>query len=141
MTKAAKARNGEETSGVARARLDKWLWSARFFKTRSQATTAVNGGKVHVNGNRAKAGHGIKVGDQLSISKRELQFEVDVLALAERRGSATVAQTLYAETAQSVQAREQAAMRRRQAHNSMPQPEHKPDKRERRQLRRFKTGD
>lgn len=126
---------------VDRARLDKWLWAARFFKTRSQATTAVNGGKVHVNGNRAKAGHGIKVGDRLSISKRELHFEVDVRSLSEKRGSASIAQTLYAETPESVAAREQAAMRRRQAHNSMPTPDHKPDKRERRQLRRFKAGE
>lgn len=126
---------------VDRARLDKWLWSARFFKTRSQATQAVNGGKVHVNGARAKAGRGLKIGDHVSVTKRELHFELEVRDLSERRGSATVAQTLYEETPASVAAREQAAMRRRQAQNSMPQPDHKPDKRERRQLRKFKLGE
>lgn len=131
--------SGQET--VDRARLDKWLWAARFFKTRSQATQAVNGGKVHVNGARAKAGRGLKVGDLLTVTKRELQFELEVRDLSERRGSATVAQTLYEETPASVEAREQAAMRRRQAQNSMPQPDHKPDKRERRQLRKFKIGE
>lgn len=123
-----------------RARLDKWLWAARFFKTRSQATQAVNGGKVHVNGARAKAGRGLKVGDRLNVTKRELHFELSVRELSERRGSATVAQTLYEETRESVAAREQAAMQRRQVHNSMPTPDHKPDKRERRQLRRFKQS-
>ncbi len=130
-----------DPENTPRARLDKWLWAARFFKTRSQATTAVNGGKVHVNGARAKAGHGIKVGDRLTVTKRELHFEIDVRALSERRGSATQAQALYEETPDSITAREQAAMRRRQAQNSVPQPDHKPDKRERRQLRRFKTGE
>ena len=128
-------------AGIERARLDKWLWAARFFKTRSQATQAVNGGKVHLNGTRAKAGHGIKIGDRLSVTKRELHFEIDVQDLSERRGSATLAQTLYTETPESVVAREQAAMQRRQAQNSMPQPDHRPDKRDRRELRRFKTGE
>lgn len=130
-----------QKDAAPRARLDKWLWAARFFKTRSQATQATNGGKVHVNGARAKAGHGVKIGDRLGITKRELHFEIDVRELSERRGSATLAQTLYAETAESVAAREQAAMRRRQAQNSMPQPDHRPDKRDRRELRRFKTGE
>lgn len=130
----------DKNTGVERARLDKWLWAARFFKTRSQATQAVNGGKVHVNGARAKAGHGVKTGDRLGITKRELHFEIDVQKLAERRGSAALAQTLYAETAASIVAREQAAMQRRQAHNSMPQPDHRPDKRDRRALRQFKKA-
>lgn len=130
-----------ESTPAPRLRLDKWLWAARFFKTRSQATQAVNGGKVHVNNARAKAGHGIKAGDRLTITKGEQTFEVDVTVLAERRGSATVAQGLYTETDASIAAREQVAMRRRQAFNSVPQPDHRPDKRERRQLRRFKTGE
>lgn len=127
-----------DKQATERVRLDKWLWAARFFKTRSQATQAVNGGKVHVSGTRAKAGHGIKAGDTLTITKGEQTFTVHVRALAGRRGSATVAQSLYEETAESVEAREQAAMQRRQAHNSMPHPDHRPDKRQRRHLRQFK---
>lgn len=130
-----------DKQAVARVRLDKWLWAARFFKTRSQATQAVNGGKVHVNGGRAKAGHGVKAGDSLTITKAEQIFAVEVRSLGERRGSASVAQTLYEETAASISAREQVAMQRRQAHNSMPHPDHRPDKRERRHLRRFKQRD
>ena len=124
-----------------RVRVDKWLWAARFFKTRSQATTAVNGGKVHINDHRAKPAHGIKVGDRLRITKGEQVFEIDVTELSDQRGPATVAQTLYIETAESKQAREQEAMQRRAARMSIPRPTHRPDKRDRRRLRRFKHGE
>lgn len=124
-----------------RTRIDKWLWAARFFKTRSQATTAVNGGKVHVNDTRAKAAHGLKVGDRLKITKGEQVFEIDVVALSEQRGPASVAQQLYTETDASLQARERASLQRRAARVSMPRPAHRPDKRARRKLRRFKHGE
>lgn len=124
-----------------RVRVDKWLWAARFFKTRSQATTAVNGGKVHINDHRAKPAHGIKVGDRLKITKGEQVFEVVVTGLSEQRGPASVAQSLYEETAESQRAREQDAMQRKAARMSIPRPAHRPDKRDRRRLRRFKHGE
>jgi len=124
----------------ARVRLDKWLWAARFFKTRSQATSAVTGGKVHVNGHRIKAAHGLKVGDELHITKGSVTFEVVVRGLSEKRGPAKQAEALYEETEASRQAREKAALERKAARLATPVPKHRPDKRDRRRLRQFKYG-
>lgn len=124
-----------------RARLDKWLWAARFFKTRPLAAAAVAGGKVHVDGARAKPGYGVKTGDRLRITKGEQHFEVVVAALSERRGPAAQAQQLYRETAESAEERERAAERRRIAGAGMPRPEQRPDKKSRRRLQRFKRGE
>ncbi|GAB3679447.1 RNA-binding S4 domain-containing protein [Salinisphaera aquimarina] len=122
-------------------RVDKWLWAARFFKTRSLASQAVKGGKVHVNGHRAKASTGVHVGDRLDITKGEVAFVIDVIDLAEQRGSAERAQQLYAETPASSQERERRSEERRAARVSMPRPSIRPDKKQRRQLRRFKQGE
>lgn len=122
-------------------RVDKWLWAARFFKTRSLAATAVKGGHVHVNDHRAKASTGVHVDDRLTISKGEAVFEIDVLDLSEQRGPAAQAVQLYAETAASREQREARAAERRVARISMPRPAVRPDKKQRRQLRRFKQGD
>ena len=130
-----------DTAPTPRARLDKWLWAARFFKTRSQAAQAVTGGKVRINGHRSKAGHGVKVDDVLEITKGEQRFEVVVAGLSQKRGPASTAQTLYAETPASIAERERAALRRAQARNAIPAPDHRPDKRDRRALRRFKLGE
>lgn len=121
-------------------RLDKWLWAARFFKTRSQATTAANGGKVHVNGARGKAGQNIRPGDRLHITKGELPFEVVVDAIAEQRGPARVAETLYTETEAGQAEREQAAERRRNQRMRAAAPDHRPDRKDRRRLRQLKRG-
>lgn len=121
-------------------RLDKWLWAARFFKTRSQAATAVKGGHVHVNGQRSKPAAGVCVGDRLSITKQPQHFVVDVEALADQRGPAAQAQQLYAETAASHAAREAAAQERRARNAQLPHHHHRPDKRQRRELRRFKQN-
>jgi ribosome-associated heat shock protein Hsp15 len=94
-------------------RIDKWLWAARFFKTRSLASTAVAGGRVHVNGERAKAAKLVHVGDVLQISKGTERWTVRVEQLAERRGSASAAQALYTEAEDSRTAREQDALVRR----------------------------
>ena len=85
----------------ARVRIDRWLWAARFYKTRSLATEAVNGGKVEVNGERAKPARLIRVGDAVKVRQPPFEWQLLVRGLAERRGSAAVAQGLYEETAES----------------------------------------
>lgn len=119
-------------------RLDKWLWAARFFKTRSMATDAINGGKVHVNGQRVKPARAAKVGDILRINKSPQVFEVEILALSDKRQSAPIAQTLYAESAESIEKREQESQWRKLA-NAQVRPAHsgRPTKRERRQITAF----
>jgi ribosome-associated heat shock protein Hsp15 len=128
------ADSGVETASV---RLDKWLWAARFFKTRALAAEAVNGGKVHLRGQRVKAARGVKLGDCFEIRRGYERFEVVVTALAERRGSAAAAQLLYRETEASEQRRRAEAEQRRLAMLQRPRSEGRPDKKQRRQIRRF----
>jgi ribosome-associated heat shock protein Hsp15 len=94
-------------------RLDKWLWAARFYKTRSAATDAVLGGRVHVNGARAKPAKDIREGDEIALTIGVSRRVVEVIALSEKRGPAPVAATLYRETPDSIEARERAAAERR----------------------------
>ena len=96
-------------------RVDKWLWAARFFKTRSLATEAVLGGRVHVNGARVKPAKELHVGDVLVVTIGTVRRTVEVAGLSEKRGPASVAATLYIETEESIAAREQAALERRLA--------------------------
>ncbi len=117
-------------------RADKWLWAARFFKTRSLATEAVNGGKVHLNGVRIKPARAVRTGDRLQIKKGEQRFEITVTGISERRGPAEVARTLYVESEESIRARQQAREERRLM--ASPEPSRRPDKRSRRQIRRLK---
>ena len=131
----------ESAHNNASVRVDKWLWAARFFKTRSLASKAVKGGKVHVNGHRAKASTGVHIDDRLDITKGEVTFEIDVLDLSDKRGSAAIAATLYAETPASLETRQRQAEERRVARASMPRPDIRPDKKQRRALRRFKQGE
>jgi ribosome-associated heat shock protein Hsp15 len=100
---------------VSQVRIDKWLWAARFFKTRSAATTAVLGGRVHVNGARVKPSKEVSAGDTVEVTVRALRRIVEVTGLSDKRGSAAVAATLYAETAESIAARERDALERRLA--------------------------
>ena len=122
---------------MTKVRADKWLWAARFFKTRSLAKTAIEGGKVHLNGQRIKVSKELCVGDRLSIRQGWDEKEVVVLALSADRRSAQIAQTLYEETPKSVEkrVREHAA---RKAAGSMARPDHRPDKYARRQLNRLR---
>lgn len=122
-------------------RLDKWLWAARFFKTRVLAQAAVNGGKVHVNGERAKPARNVDVGDRLEITKGEQRFTVIVEALSDRRGPAKIAEALYQETDESRKAREEGSRMRKLLHQSAPRPDRKPDKKQRRHIIRFKSGE
>ncbi len=131
----------DSTDDKQRVRLDKWLWAARFFKTRSQASAAVKGGHVHLNGQRVKASADVRDGDDVHVTKGRVVFEIEVTALSEKRGPAVQAQQLYAETPASVLARERAADERRATRSSMPRPAARPDKKQRRQLRRFKQGE
>ena len=94
-------------------RIDKWLWAARFFKTRSLATAAVAGGRVHVNGERVKPSKDVRVGDTLEVTIGTVRRTLQVTGITDRRGPATVAATLYVETPESVEAREQHALERR----------------------------
>ena len=114
-------------------RLDRWLWAARFFKTRGLAQEAIAGGHVHVNGQRAKAARMLRPGELLAITRGEERFEVRVLALAERRGPAAVARTLYEETEASCLARAAAQQARRDLAGNRA-PAARPDKRDRRRL-------
>jgi ribosome-associated heat shock protein Hsp15 len=119
-----------------RYRIDKWLWAARFFKTRSLAAQAVSGGHVSVNGGRVKPARAVQAGDQLTIRRGEEEFVVTVLALSGRRGPASQAQTLYEETEESRQNREQARLRRLEGGAGLPPPR-RPDKRDRRKIRKL----
>lgn len=118
-------------------RIDKWLWAARFFKTRSQASQAVSGGHVTLNGNRVKPARTVQIGDMLVIRWDYLEFTVRILELSERRGPATVARTLYEESADSVARREQLVEERRLLRLQGNPPERRPEKHERRKIRRF----
>jgi ribosome-associated heat shock protein Hsp15 len=120
-----------------RVRLDKWLWAARFFKTRSAATEAVHGGKVTVNAEAAKPARLVRAGDTISIRLPPYEHVVVVTALAERRGSAAVAATLYQETDASCTARERQAEQLRLAPGFML-PSGKPSKRERREFEKVR---
>ena len=119
-------------------RIDKWLWAARFYKTRSLAAQAVSGGKVHLNGARVKPARVVKVDDALEIQKENDKFCVTVLALSERRGPASTAQALYQESQESKEKREALHEQYRLAAATTPRPERKPDKKSRRQLRNLK---
>jgi len=104
-----------EDDPLEHVRIDKWLWAARFFKTRSAASDAVLGGRVRVDGERVKPAKEVRLGNTIDIRRDELRWTVVVSALADRRGSASVAATLYEETPESIEAREQYRLARRLA--------------------------
>ena len=124
-----------QTPEAASVRLDLWLWAARFHKTRALAKQAIETGKVEVGGQRAKPSRGVRIGDALVIVRGEERFEIEVLALSDIRGPASVAQTLYRESESSRIAREQARAIRSAERNGYRPPETKPDKRARRLIR------
>ncbi len=125
-----------QSTGPVRA--DVWLWAARFFKTRSLAKQAIDGGKIDLNGSGCKPAKAVHVGDVLRIGRGVERLEVEVLALSEKRGPASDAQTLYRESEASVTARE-AAKAQRKLVGAMAPPG-RPDKQERRELRRLKDS-
>jgi ribosome-associated heat shock protein Hsp15 len=115
-------------------RIDKWLWAARFFKTRSLATGAVEGGKVRRNGEHTKPAHSIKAGDTLAIDNGAMVWEVVVIGLSDVRGAAPVAQALYAETEKSIAKRQQVTEQNRFFHEPGAHLKGRPTKRNRRLL-------
>ena len=123
-----------------KVRLDKWLWAARFFKTRSLAKAAIEGGKVHCAGQRVKVAKEIAVGDELTIRQGFDKRDIRVLELSEQRSGAAAAALLYEETVASKAAREQRAAERKAASAGFTPGARKPGKKERRQIHRFKTG-
>lgn len=119
-------------------RLDKWLWAARFYKTRTLAREMVDGGKVHYNGQRTKPSKEVEIGAMIKLRQGNDEKEVQVLALSNQRKAAPLAQQLYQETEESIKKREQLAWARKANALSMPNPERRPNKKERRNLLKFK---
>lgn len=120
-----------------RLRIDKWLWAARFYKTRTLAADAVDGGKVQVNGDRVKPAKVLKTGDTVSIRSGPFTWQITVLALCEHRGSATEASKLYSESDQSRKEREEKGALLKIERQSNPYPGGRPTKKARRQIIRF----
>lgn len=122
-----------------KCRLDKWLWAARFFKTRSLATDAVDTGKVHVDGDRAKPAKEVRLGQRIHIRRKELEMEVIVRGLSTQRRGAPEAALLYEETQESLSKRENLAVTREHEHAQRERGMGRPTKRQRRDIKKF-TG-
>lgn len=133
--------NKRKTTGnteIDAIRLDKWLWTARFYKTRKLAAEAIAGGKVHLNGQRSKPGKEVKIGVQLLISKDPYQWDLEIISLAKHRRPAKEAILLYQESAASLDKRQkQILLNRENKALSDNYKEHRPNKKERRQIHRF----
>ena len=119
-------------------RIDKWLWAARFFKTRSLAKAAIEGGKVQVDGQRVKVSKEIMVGDQLRVRQGSDEKDIVIVALSDQRRGAPEASQLYQETDESIARREAEAAARKAAGGMIERPMKRPSKRERRQIHRFR---
>ncbi len=119
-------------------RLDKWLWAARFYKTRAIARTMIEGGKVHYNGVRGKPSKTVEEGAEIRLRQGNDERTVTILMVSSQRQGATQAQALYCETPESIAKREKIALARKMNALTMPHPERRPDKKERRTLLRFK---
>lgn len=122
-------------------RLDKWLWAARFYKTRALAREMIEGGKVHYNGQRSKPGKIVELDAMLTLRQGNDERTVRIVGITEQRRPASEAVTLYEETAESIEKREKMATARKMNALTMPHPDRRPDKKERRDLMRFKHGE
>lgn len=126
----------------AGVRLDKWLWAARFYKTRAVAREMIEGGKVHYNGQRSKPSKLVELNAELTLRQGNDERTVHIMAITDQRRPATEAQQLYAETTESIEKREKVALARKMNALTMPHPDRRPDKKERRDLMKFKySGD
>lgn len=128
-------------TGRDAVRMDKWLWAARFFKTRAVAAHACELGRIDANGLRAKAAREVRRGDRLRIENESGKFEIEVMGLSSVRGPAAVAQTLYRETETSFEARLRATQERKAMQQFAPEPARRPSKRDRRLIVRFRGGE
>ena len=126
---------------VEAVRLDKWLWAARIYKTRALAREMIEGGKVHYNGQRSKPGKVVEQGATLTLRQGNDERILLVKGITEQRRPASEAVALYEETAESIEKREKMALARKMNALTMPHPDRRPDKKERRDLMRFKHGD
>ena len=126
---------------VEAVRLDKWLWAARIYKTRALAREMIEGGKVHYNGQRSKPGKVVELNATLLLRQGNDERTIVVKGITEQRRPASEAVALYEETAESIEKREKMALARKMNALTMPQPDRRPDKKERRDLMRFKHGD
>ena len=126
---------------VAAVRLDKWLWAARIYKTRALAREMIEGGKVHYNGQRSKPGKVVELNATLTIRQGNDERTIVLKGITEQRRPASEAVALYEETAESIEKREKMALARKMNALTMPHPDRRPDKKERRDLMRFKHGD
>lgn len=124
-----------------KVRIDKWLWAARFFKTRNLAKQAIDGGKVHCNGQRVKPSKEIEVGVRLRIRQGWDEKEIEVVSLSDKRRGAPEAILLYSETPESLEKRQQEAAQRKVLRGIIGQPEQRPTKKQRRQIHRFREQD
>ncbi|MEB8430817.1 S4 domain-containing protein [Cocleimonas sp. KMM 6892] len=120
-------------------RLDKWLWASRFFKTRKDAVEAISGGKVHLNGARVKPSRNVQINDKLEITRNNEKYHVTVLGLNDKRRPAKEAQLLYEEGEASIKARESEREIRRLNNASVTRPDKKPNKKERRQMDKWRS--
>lgn len=137
MASALPSRQQTSPGATEKIRIDKWLWAARFFKTRSLASEAIKGGKIAVNGQRSKPSREVVIGDSISLRQGFEQKIVIVRGISARRGPATEAQRLYEETAQSMESRAKEKSLRQLASNQRPRGEGRPTKRDRRQIERL----
>ena len=122
-------------------RLDKWLWAARFYKTRALAREMIEGGKVHYNGQRSKPGKVVELNATLTLRQGNDDRTVLIVGISEQRRPANEATALYEETQESIEKREKVALARKMNSLTMPHPDRRPDKKERRDLMKFKHGD
>ncbi|MDP8161633.1 ribosome-associated heat shock protein Hsp15 [Pasteurella skyensis] len=122
-------------------RLDKWLWAARFYKTRTIAKAMIEGGKVHYNGQRIKSSKVVEIGAKVILRQGNEEKEVEILEISDQRKGAPEAQKLYQETAESIVKREKMALARKMNYLSMPHPDRRPNKKERRDLIKFKHSE
>jgi len=129
--------NEKTTQGI---RLDKWLWAARFYKTRALARTMIEGGKVHYNGQHTKPGKVVELNAELTLRQGNDERTVIIKNITEQRRPAAEAAALYEETAKSIEKREKIALARKMNALTMPHPDRRPDKKERRDLMKFKQG-
>ncbi|MCK5647953.1 MAG: hypothetical protein KAI22_03655 [Gammaproteobacteria bacterium] len=136
-----KHKNQAASAAKEKIRLDKWLWAARFYKTRALATEAIRGGKVHLNGQRFKPSHNAEIGHTIRIKKESLEQTVIIRELSGKRGPAPIAQTLYEETEESIALREKRTQERKAMFDGMPHyTVRRPSKKDRRKIIRFKQA-